>query len=88
VRIFLKEMHSNNAFQSVLFALWNQLLQNELREFSYMAEMAYLGTSIEPSMCCLNISIGGYNDSLEKYVQELFEKIGLFSNVEKEKFLI
>lgn len=61
-----------------MFAIWNNLLKEEMREISYMAEMAYLGSSISPGDCSLEMSVGGFNDSLARYTIQLFELIANF----------
>lgn len=38
-----------------------------MRELNYMAEMAYLGSSVSAGENCLEVYVGGYNDSLPNY---------------------
>lgn len=40
-----------------------------MREISYMAEMAYLGTDLSPGDCSLELVVGGFNDSLAPFAK-------------------
>ncbi|KAL4508543.1 hypothetical protein ABPG72_003847 [Tetrahymena utriculariae] len=70
----------------VLFALWISLLKEEMREISYMAEMAYLRQSLNVVDSALILSVGGYNDSLPQYVKQIFTIVSNFNQTDKTKF--
>lgn len=69
-----------------MFSLWSSLLKEQLREMTYMAEMAYLASSVSAGECSLDISIGGFNDSLAEYTERLFKIIAAFECVNRSEF--
>lgn len=57
-----------------------------MREISYMAEMAYLGTELSPADCSLEVVVGGFNDSLAPFAKQLFSMIANFECTDKVLF--
>ena len=55
--------------------MWNQVLQEYLREFYYMASMASLHASMTLPHDNYNIQWSGYSDSLPKFVEETLRRM-------------
>ena len=56
------------------------MLQESLREFSYMAECAKLKFSISLPRDNIDMQGSGFNDSLVNFVSETLQRISAFKN--------
>jgi secreted Zn-dependent insulinase-like peptidase len=63
------------ALGRVFVEVWNQVLQEYLREFYYMASMASLHASMTLPHDNYNIQWSGYSDSLPKFVEETLKRM-------------
>lgn len=68
----------------VFVEVWNQVLQEYLREFYYMAQMASLHASMSIPVDNYNIQWGGFSDSLPTFVEETLKRIKGFNAAEHE----
>ena len=59
----------------VFVEVWNQILNESLREFYYMASMASLNALVSLPHDNLNIQWSGFNDSLPTFVEETLRRI-------------
>lgn len=66
-------------------SLYLELLKNHLREIDYMAETAYLTTTLSYSAFGLDIQIEGFSNSIEKFVKVYLDKVlGFVPDNERE----
>ena len=63
----------------VFAELWNSMLQEYLREFYYMAQMASLHASMSLPHDNYNIDWSGYSDSLPVFVEETLKRVKSFN---------
>lgn len=59
----------------VLAKLWHTLMRNHMREFNYLAEMAYIDPSIQLANNGVEISITGFSDSISRFSNGMFKRI-------------
>ena len=59
----------------VLAKLWMEVLNDHIRELSYLADMAYVKPNVSLVPNGIDISVSGFSDSMEPFLQELFTQI-------------
>lgn len=59
----------------VFVEVWNQILNESLREFYYMAQMASLNANVSLPHDNVNIQWSGFSDSLPTFVEETLKRI-------------
>ncbi len=59
----------------VFFEVWSAVIEEHMREFSYMAEMANLSVQFQVYHDNYNIRWVGYNDSMPNYVTETLKRV-------------
>ncbi|GFS16143.1 insulin-degrading enzyme-like [Elysia marginata] len=69
---YIDPLHTN------LNALFTQLFDDALTEYSYMAEIAGLRYSLDSSIYGLTLSVKGYNDKLTILLKKILEKMATF----------
>lgn len=67
---------------TVFTEVWKRVLQESLREFSYMAECAKLSFKISLPRDNIDLQWSGFNDSLINFVSETLQRISAFKNFE------
>uniref|UniRef100_A0A0B7AYG5 Insulin-degrading enzyme n=2 Tax=Arion vulgaris TaxID=1028688 RepID=A0A0B7AYG5_9EUPU len=78
---YMDPLHTN------LNAIFTQLFDDALTEYSYMAEIAGLKYSLDSSLYGLSLSIKGYNDKLPILLKKIVEKMTTFQ-VDPERLAI
>ena len=70
-KIYTNDLALGSSPLAIVFAaVWKRILQETLREFTYMAETAQLVLTIGYSRDCIDFTWQGYNDSLVSFVTE------------------
>lgn len=70
----------------VFVELWNAMLQEHLREFYYMAQMASLHASMSLPHDNYNIQWSGFSDSLPTFVEETLKRLRAFDVRKAEEY--
>jgi len=67
-----------------LFSLmWVNAFNQNLNEFNFMAEDAGISGMMSPNKDHIAVTIDGYSDTIEPYINEFFSKIKTFKVTEK-----
>lgn len=74
--------HGKSAETAVFSAVWNRVLQETLREFTYMADCAKLSFEISILRDNIELKWSGFNDSLVNFVGETLQRISAFREKE------
>ena len=75
-KIYTKDLFFGSSARTRVFALlWNNCLNELLREFTYMADCASLDFSISVLHDNINLSWGGFNDSMPNFITDTLKKI-------------
>ncbi|GFO42674.1 insulin-degrading enzyme [Plakobranchus ocellatus] len=69
---YMDPLHTN------LNALFTQLFEDALTEYTYMAEIAGLRYNLDSSVYGLTLSVKGYNDKLTILLKKIIEKMATF----------
>ena len=79
-------MFGRTASARVFVDMWNAILNEYLREFYYMGEMASLKAKQTIYHDNVNIEWSGYNDTLPLFVEETIKKIKEMKISEQEDY--
>jgi len=80
LKIYSGDCEFGRTPQGRVFAeLWNSILQEYLREFYYMAQMASLNASMTLPHDNYNIQWSGFSDSLPVFVEETLKRMRNFN---------
>lgn len=66
--------HRNNVKSRVFKKIWCQLVQENLREVSYDAELAQIHYSVYPCMHGISFQFLGFNDGLGNFIKTALEQ--------------
>ena len=76
MKIYTNDCKLGRTIESRVFAhLWNNIQNEFLREFNYMANCANLSLSVSPMYDNVNFSWYGFNDSMPVYIEESIKKL-------------
>ena len=64
-----------SAEKRVFAQVWQKVVDEHLREFSYMADCAKMGFSMEVLHDNLNLSFNGFNDKMPTYIIEIIKRM-------------
>mmetsp|Transcript_24151 Transcript_24151/g.37096 ORF Transcript_24151/g.37096 Transcript_24151/m.37096 type:complete len:246 (-) Transcript_24151:1074-1811(-) len=85
LKIYTNDNNFSNTAQSRVFVhVWNNVQQEFLREFNYMAKCANLNLNITSMYDNVNFSWSGFNDSMPIYIEESLKRIVDMKNPEHE----
>jgi len=77
MRIATKDNGYGNSIEGRLFAqIWHRVLDEHLKEYTYMAEQATLSFSTAVNINDVDIQWSGFNDSMPNFIKETLIKIG------------
>ena len=79
----VKQIEDINA--RVFSLVWSDIVDEYLREFNYMAEMAMLKFHQVVDIDCIYFKWSGYNDSMPNYVIETIERLVSMKTADVEK---
>ena len=75
-KIYTSDLQFGTSPQATVFAeVWKRVLQEYLREFTYMADCAKLEFNISVVRDNVDMKWSGFNDSLINFVSETLQKI-------------
>lgn len=60
---------------TVLGTLWSEMLDDELNDLKYYAELVGLHCTIYQSRSSFTVKVGGYNDKLPEFLKQILENI-------------
>ena len=88
--IYFQIYCSDNGFNNqpetfLLFQIWSKLFNESLRELMYEAETAALSIKINDTPEGIKITINGFNDSMNKACEAVFEKLKTFDPLERKE---
>lgn len=75
-----------SAQTEILLRIWVLLLKDAMREFNYLADMAYIESSLVNAVNGLQITINGFNDSIPTFSREYFKRIKNFNPEQQADF--
>ncbi|KAM3142497.1 hypothetical protein pb186bvf_005399 [Paramecium bursaria] len=79
LRIFCKDQgYGTLEDTDVLGKLWKEFIKNHMRELNYQAETAQIESSFEMANNGIEISISGFNDSVDRFTISMFERLKSF----------
>ena len=75
-KIYTSDLQFGSSAQTTLFAgVWKRVLDEYLREFTYMADCAKLEFNVAVVRDNVDFKWSGFNDSLINFVSETLQKI-------------
>lgn len=82
-KIYTNDLGFSTSPQAAVFAeVWKRVLQEYLREFTYMADCAKLDFKVAVIRDNIDLQWSGFNDSLLNFVSETLQKINALKGVE------
>ena len=76
MKIYTTDCNYGKDIESVVFStVWQEILTEYLREFTYMGNSANLGFTVQATYDCLIFQWTGYNDSMANYISESCDRI-------------
>ena len=77
MRIYTKDNDFGSSLSGNLYSkVWAQVLDQYLKEYTYMAELATLKFSLTANLCDIDLQWSGFNDSMPNFIKETLSKIG------------
>ena len=82
-KLYTGDLQFGSSPETAVFAeVWKRVLQESLREFTYMADCAKLHFSVNLPRDNIDLQWGGFNDSLINFVSETLQRISAFKHME------
>ena len=77
-RIYTTDLNFGFSSKDLAYALiWKGMLRESFREKNFMAELSGIRGEFDVSFEWLQFEFKSYNDKIEVYLKDIFEKIGL-----------
>ena len=77
MRIYTNDNDFGKSLSGNLFSkVWAQVLDQHLKEYTYMAELATLKFSLTANLVDIDLQWSGFNDSMPNFIKETLEKVG------------
>jgi len=83
LKIYTADLGFGTSPETSVFAeVWKRVLQENLREFAYLAECAKLKFNIQLVRDNIQVQWQGYNAALPKFISEIIQRINAMRNAE------
>ena len=73
-----------NELDPVIGQMWEAIVEQHLKEYTYLAEAASLGFDLTVGLVDINFTWSGFNDSMPNFIKETLQKIGSMANEDIE----